>query len=363
MRKQFAVAVLLFMASALFAQNNARKIISLTPALPSAKDMLEAFKEDHTPYDEYNGPGGKALQAFADKHLDAERVIRELPSEYTPDVSSFGNMSAGSAKSSAMGRMSGMGLSASDIAKLQSGELSQEEQLALANKVMKAQGGPTSDDLARMRQMMEAQNSGITGTPEEAAEAARQLSALQSRGTSGSSSRSGILRLNEMDRTLIDRMKEGDNRKEAAREKGYELYEKKYRSQVKEIEKGLHQAIMEGAFEERPAPGTEARCEAAAKRYQALTRQRFAVECRFYEEYLPVWRNAIAGAMEYYKTDLMQLSEEREAFRAQQLAQTGSPEFMAPAFTPDAVARQYFDLAKDILDYELELPDDSVTME
>ena len=151
-----------------------------------------------------------------------------------------------------------------------------------------------------------------------------------------------------MDRTLLDALKEGDNRKEEARQKGCELYEKKYRGQVIEIEKGIHQAIMDGALDELPAPGTEARCEAAAKRFQALNRQRFAIECKFYEEYLPIWRNAIAGAMQYYKTDVMKLSEEREAFRAQQFAQTGGSEFMAPAFTPASVAQSYFDIAKDI---------------
>ena len=67
--------------------------------------------------------------------------------------------------------------------------------------------------------------------------------------------------------------------------------------------------------------------------------------------------------MEYYKTEVMKLSEEREAFRAQQFAQTGGSEFMAPAFTPASVAQNYFDIAKDIADYKLELPDDSVSME
>jgi hypothetical protein len=36
---------------------------------------------------------------------------------------------------------------------------------------------------------------------------------------------------------------------------------------------------------------------------------------------------------------------------------------MAPAFTPASVAQSYFDIAKDIADYKLELPDDSVSME
>ncbi len=343
------------------AQNKAEKIFSLTPALPSVKDLLDDFKEKHTPYDEYNGPGEKALQAFLDKHKDAEDIIRELPAEYTPNVSSLGKMTPGSAKGAAMGRMGGMGLSAADIQKLQSGNLSEEEQLAFANKVMKAQGGPTSSDLEKLSKMMEAQNAGAS--PEQAAEIGRQLSAVQSRGSSGKGKQSGILQLAEIDRTLIDAFKEGDNRKDEARKKGYELYEKKYRAQVKEIEKGIHQAIMDGALEELPAPGTEARCEAAAKRFQTLKKQEFAIECKFYEEYLPIWRSAIAGAMQYFKTDVIKLSEEREAFRAQQFAQTGSTEFMAPAFTPDAVAQQYFDLAKDIADYKLELPEDSVSME
>ena len=332
------------------AQNNARKIISLTPALPTVKDLLEAYKEEYTPYDEYKGTGGRALELFLDKHKDAEDIISELPSEYTPDVSSLGKMTQGSAKGAAMGRMSGMGLSAADIQKLQSGELSEEEQLAFANKVMKAQGGPTSSDLETISKMMEAQNAGAN--PEQAF-----------RSASGKGKNAGLLKINEMDRNLLEALKAGDNRKDEARQKGYDLYEKKYRAQVKEIEKGIHQAIMEGALEELPAPGTEARCEAAAKRFQALKKQEFAIECKFYEEYLPIWRSAIAGSMEYYKTEVMKLSEEREAFRAQQLAQTGSTEFMAPAFTPDAVAQQYFDLAKDIADYKLELPDDSVSME
>ena len=332
------------------AQNNARKIISLTPALPTVKDLLEAYKEEYTPYDEYKGPGGRALELFLDKHKDAKDIISELPSEYTPDVSSLGKMTQGSAKGAAMGRMSGMGLSAADIQKLQSGELSEEEQLAFANKVMKAQGGPTSSDLETISKMMEAQNAGAN--PEQAF-----------RSASGKGKNAGLLKINEMDRNLLEALKAGDNRKDEARQKGYDLYEKKYRAQVKEIEKGIHQAIMEGALEELPAPGTEARCEAAAKRFQTLKKQEFAIECKFYEEYLPIWRSAIAGSMEYYKTEVMKLSEEREAFRAQQLAQTGSTEFMAPAFTPDAVAQQYFDLAKDIADYKLELPDDSVSME
>lgn len=342
-----AALALLIPASA---QNNARKIISLTPALPTVKDLLEAYKEEYTPYDEYKGPGGRALELFLDKHKDAEDIISELPSEYTPDVSSLGKMTQGSAKGAAMGRMSGMGLSAADIQKLQSGELSEEEQLAFANKVMRAQGGPTSSDLETISKMMEAQNAGAN--PEQAF-----------RSASGKGKNAGLLKINEMDRNLLEALKAGDNRKDEARQKGYDLYEKKYRAQVKEIEKGIHQAIMEGALEELPAPGTEARCEAAAKRFQALKKQEFAIECKFYEEYLPIWRSAIAGSMEYYKTEVMKLSEEREAFRAQQLAQTGSTEFMAPAFTPDAVAQQYFDLAKDIADYKLELPDDSVSME
>ena len=329
-----AALALLIPASA---QNNARKIISLTPELPAVKDLLEAYKEEYTPYDEYKGPGGRALELFLDKHKDAEDIISELPSEYTPDVSSLGKMTQGSAKGAAMGRMSGMGLSAADIQKLQSGELE------------------------KLSKMMEAQNAGAS--PEQAAEIGRQLSAVQSRSASGKGKNAGLLKINEMDRTLIDAFKEGDNRKDEARKKGNELYEKKYRAQVKEIEKGIHQAIMDGALEELPAPGTEARCEAAAKRFQALKKQEFAIECKFYEEYLPIWRSAIAGSMEYYKTEVMKLSEEREAFRAQQFAQTGSTEFMAPAFTPDAVAQQYFDLAKDIADYKLELPDDSVSME
>ena len=343
------------------AQNNARKIISLTPALPTVKDLLEAYKEEYTPYDEYKGPGGRALELFLDKHKDAEDIISELPSEYTPDVSSLGKMTQGSAKGAAMGRMSGMGLSAADIQKLQSGELSEEEQLAFANKVMKAQGGPTSSDLETISKMMEAQNAGAN--PEQAAEIGKQLSTYQSRSASGKGKNAGLLKINEMDRNLLEALKAGDNRKDEARQKGYDLYEKKYRSQVQEIEKGLHQAIMDGALEERPVPGTEARCEAAAKRFQALIKQRFAVECKFYEEYLPIWRSAIAGSMEYYKTEVMKLSEEREAFRAQQLAQTGGTEFMAPAFTPASVAQSYFDIAKDIADYKLELPDDSVSME
>lgn len=342
-----AALALLIPASA---QNNARKIISLTPALPTVKDLLEAYKEEYTPYDEYKGPGGRALELFLDKHKDAEDIISELPSKYTPDMSSLGKMTQGSAKGAAMGRMSGMGLSAADIQKLQSGELSEEEQLAFANKVMKAQGGPTSSDLETISKMMEAQNSGAN--PEQAF-----------RSASGKGKNAGLLKINEMDRNLLEALKAGDNRKDEARQKGYDLYEKKYRAQVKEIEKGIHQAIMEGALEELPAPGTEARCEAAAKRFQALKKQEFAIECKFYEEYLPIWRSAIAGSMEYYKTEVMKLSEEREAFRAQQFAQTGSTEFMAPAFTPDAVAQQYFDLAKDIADYKLELPDDSVSTE
>ena len=359
MKKIFVALFALAMLIPARAQNNADKIIALTPALPSTKAIIDDYKEQHTPYGVYNIPGGNALQAFLEKHKDAEDQIRELPSDLTPDISSLGKMNAGSAKSSAMGRLSGMGLSSSDIAKLQSEELSEAEQLALANKVMKAQGGPTSSDLEKLSKMMEAQNAGAT--PEDAAEIGKQLSAVQSRGSSGKGA--ALLQMSEMDRNLLEGLKEGSKRKDAAREKGLQLYEKKYRNKVKEIEKGLRQAISEGALDELPAPGTEARCAAAAKRFEQLNKQKFELECKFYEEYVPIWRSAISGAMEYYKTDLMKKSEDREAFRQLQYAQTGSTEFMAPAFTPTVIAQEYFNIARDIVDYELELPDDSVSME
>ena len=75
MKKIFVTLAALAMIIPAWAQNNARTIISLTPALPSTQALMEDFKENHAPYEGYDSPGGNPLQAFLDKHYEAEHTL------------------------------------------------------------------------------------------------------------------------------------------------------------------------------------------------------------------------------------------------------------------------------------------------
>ena len=320
-----------------FSQVPAEKIISMTPGLPSVTQLLDCYKAAEDP--SHNTALEKDyVSDFLEAWDDARSKISDMReaskgSGLTSDImnSQVNGVSVKQAagmteadarklaQSTMMGRLGSMGLDAGDLAKMQSGNLSEAEQQEMANKVMKSMGGVSPVEKGRG---------------------------------------AALMNLGNYDRNIMDGLKVGEKMKEDARAKGLDIYEKKYRARVRELENGMKQAIRDGAFEELPAPGTEARCAAAAERFRQLNYQEFEVLCKFYEEYIPVWRNAITGAMEHFKTKVMDQSRNREAFRSKMFAQTHSTEFAAPAFTPDVIAMEYFEIAKDVAEFQLELPSD-----
>ena len=377
MKKIFTIlaASMLFSVTA-FSQVPAEKIISMTPGLPSVTQLLDCYKAAEDPSHEtvlekdYVSDFLEAWDDARSKISDMREASKGtgIPSDIinaqTQGVSvkqAAGMTEADArklAQSTMMGRLGSMGLDAGDLAKMQSGNLSEAEQQEMANKVMKSMGGISIENIQQMQGMTDEQRAAYMQSVDPTGEAARRLAASEAKSAKEKERGAALMNLANYDRNIMDGLKAGGKMKDDARAKGLDIYERKYRARVRELENGMKQAIQDGAFEELPVPGTEARCAAAAERFRQLNYQKFEVLCKFYEEYIPVWRNAISGAMEHYKTKVMDQSRNREAFRSKMFAQTRSTEYAAPAFTPDAIAMEYFEISRDVVDYQLELPSD-----
>ena len=343
MKKIFTIlAASMLLSVTAFSQVPAEKIISMTPGLPSVTQLLDCYKAAEDPSHE-TVLEKDYVSDFLEAWDDARSKISDMREAYkgtgipsdiinaqTQGVSvkqAAGMTEADArklAQSTMMGRLGSMGLDAGDLAKMQSGNLSEAEQQEMANKVMKSMGGISIENIQQMQGMTDEQRAAYMQSVDPTGEAARRLAASEAKSAKEKERGAALMNLANYDRDIMEGLKAGEKMKD----------------------------------EELPAPGTEARCAAAAERVRQLNYQKFEVLCKFYEEYIPVWRNAITRAMEHFKTKVMDQSRNREAFRSKMFAQTRSTEYAAPAFTPDAIAMEYFEISRDVVDYQLELPSD-----
>jgi len=364
------LAALMIMVAPLKAQSP-ESVFALTPALPSSYDLLQDFKVKQDDKSVTTNPVDK----FRDAYEQNERKVKDLNNdsanknrllEQAMNSKTSLGISAGQvagmsesdlksmAGASMMGNLSSMGLSASDLAKMQSGNLSEEDQQALINKVMKAKGGITSDDIQKMQSMSEEQRAEYMQSQDPAGLAKQRMEKSQNMAKANKSKGAAIMGLQSYDAKILAGMNKSLEMEDATRAKGIELFKKKYSAQVHACIEGMREAIRDGALEE--IPEDPARSAAASKRLEQFSAQKYKYICDFYEEYLPIWRGTIVSIMDNLKNDVLKVSEEREAMRQRLYAQTQSADFVAPAFTPMMVASDYFDKAGDILEYELDLP-------
>ena len=368
------IAAILFMSAPLKAQLSTQ-IFSLTPALPTDEELLLYFRENHDP--SYTATEESPVSKYLDRHEDADRKISELMEASKSDKmyeqamdskTSLGitarqaaGMNPDQLKNMALkGRLSGSGLNASDLATLQAGNVSEADQNAMVNKMMKARSGVSMDEIMQMQGMTDEQRAAYMQSRDPNGEAAKKIAANKAQIAAGNVKATALMKLQNYDKTILDGLRKWDEYSDAAKSKGMEIYENKYRAHVKEIEKGIFQAIQDGALVEIPEPGTEARCAAAAERFSQLNARKLELTYKFYEEYIPIWRNAVVSTMELYRTEVLEASESREAYRQKMYAQTQSLDYVAASLLPEFVANEYFKVSLDIVHYELELPDDSI---
>lgn len=334
MRKFFVSMMMLTASIGANAQTAAEKIMNMMPKLPSLAEMIQWEKDYWYPSMIEDRVGDKvgpyvpfyeALKSAKEQAQESSRDMVESSvvnkaldsrvgnSKYT--VRDFQNMSESEAEEAGKGiandMLSGMGFSADDIAKMQSGKMSEADQMALASKMMK--------------------HKGLAGSSKVKVQ--------------GVNNEKGVMVLADTDRRIGEITKKMLARKTDAIEAGKELYDSKYADRIE-------------AFDEKISPyvaaaesGTSSEVTAATAKIKELELQRYALYCEFFEKWLPTWRNAIVDAMNICRNELMPLMVERQMTTESLYQQTKKADYAEGAIYPIQAALTFLELPDDIGDY------------
>ena len=371
MKKIVATLFALAMLVPARAQMTPEAVMGMTPDLPSTAALLNHWKEHHDPSRD-EAPDSDLLNEFQEKWRAAQQQIQDMQAK-TLAPSLQRNAMAGKvagtqmtakqaagmseadaqalANSTIQGRLSGMGLSQADMAKLQSGNLSEAEARAMASKAMAAQtGGLTAKDIEAMSNMTEEQRAAFMQESGLGDSVKAKMAA--DKGKQASSQKQYQL-VTEM--TALAQKEQAIQQKaigmiDAAQKEGRDLFDRKYRKTDEELGEAVHMASV--ALEE--AMGEAAYKEALA-RLKAAKSQWFAHRSRFYTEYIPQYRDAVAGAMDCCRAQLLPLKKQRQEVMEKLYALTQSAEYALSASIPFEASSLYFDLSERIVDFELEL--------
>lgn len=356
------MAALGFFWAPVHAQMTPEAVMGMTPDLPSASALLQYYREYTAPYG--NGVSEpNVISTFLEKWNEAQEQITEMrdktlgsrkPALETAD------MSEAEAKKMAMSKMnsslSSLGLSQADIAKMQSGNLSEAEQKALADKVMAAQtGGLTTKDVKAMENMSEQQRQDFMEESGLGASMSKKMEADKGKRAADRKHTELVQELQRLSARAMDKQNEAIGKKDIARKEGKKLYASKYAKRIESLEEAMGQAIRDGAGEEKYRNEDAGRVKEATDRFQALNKQRHAALCEFYAEYIPLWRDAVAASIDCCRSELLPVLKERQQVEEKLYSLTRSVEYSLSANTPFLASDLYFELSKDIVDFELDL--------
>jgi hypothetical protein len=342
MKKLLMMMAACFVCAAASAQMTPEAIMGMTPDLPTSASLLRFFKESEEPYASGQMSEPDLINDFVEAYREAERQVKDMQSK-TIAVSErnaamqglvggtgktaqqVSQMSEAEVKAMAMSTMNGniarMGLSQADMARLmQGGELTKEEEQAMASKMLAAQMTPEN-------QAKHATNKNKTAL----------VTQFQRLNAQAKEKTDAILAM-----------------KGKAQQEGLKLYEEKYSKRVADAVAGMRQAIRDGALDE--IPSDPAKSAAAYKRFVAFDSARFAAIYEFYTEYIPAYRNAVAASMESCRADLLPILLEKKQVQEKIYALTREADWALYESIPFEAAYLYMERSYDIVDYTLELP-------
>ena len=136
---------------------------------------------------------------------------------------------------------------------------------------------------------------------------------------------------------------------ESARKEGVALFDRKYRKADEQHREEMHRA----AVEQEDAIG-EAAYKAALARLNAAQSAWFNNMSNFYAEYIPMYRDAVAGAMDCCRAELLPVKRQHKEVMEQLYALTRSAEYALSESVPFEASYMYFELSEKITEFELE---------
>ena len=357
-----------------YAQMTPEAIMGAVPTMPTSAQMLDYYRVDNNPNG--NGaPSDNVITTYLEAWEEARNNIQE--NNPTGDIikkramsSKVGgginktadqvkNMSDAEAQAMAMAamnkKMAGLGLSQADMAKLQSGNLSEAEQQALVDKIMAAKtGGINTRDIQAMQNMSDEQRMDymqMTGLAESGNKKIKEnqpkLAANQHRADLLMEGQKIDLQMKELTDKIQDKKKE-------AREAGIKLYKQKYEQQYAQLEAAARKEITGPCGWEKYRDEDKPKVLASCERLEAVLKQQYDLMCRFYSEYIPMWRDAVTDGMDMARAQLMPLAKRREKI-GKELYEIGhEAEYAAYEIFPFTAANTYFELSRDVVDFKLD---------
>jgi len=354
--KKFFVSVLMLMtAVGAKAQMTAEAIMALMPEMPTLAEMIQYQKDimdpDKDDPENLYVPFYEALDAAKEKAHEggqkalggsiAHKALESRVGKYK--ARDFQNMSDAqrekAGKEMANDRLKGMGLSDADIARMQSGNLSEAEEQALANKIMKNMtGGMNVKDVQFMQGMTDKERAQFmqqSGLAESGKAKIKENQAKQKKDARMVKEGQDLARYDRQATEIINKIYK---QIEDAATAGRELYDSKYRRRLDAI----HERSLPWIAKQES--GTDKEVKEAGAKLSALGMEAFGIECEFYEKFLPTWRAAVVRGMEICHSELLPLMQEKKIVTDKLYEQTKSAEYAEGAVFPIMAAMDYLDI-------------------
>ena len=350
------------------AQMTPEAVMGMTPDLPTGAALLNHWKEHHDPL-RTEAPDSDILNEFMEAWRSARTQIDDMQSKtlgssvkrdvMAGKVAGTGmtareaaSMSEADAKALAMsamkGRLSGLGLSQADLARMQGGSLSKAEEEALASKMMAAHtGGMTMKDMEAMSHMTDEQRMAFMQESGLGDAVSAKMAADKGRSAEDKRKYQLVTEMTSLARKESDLQQKAIGMIDAVRKEGLALFDRKYRK----ADEAFRAEIQAAAI---PEKDPDFDYEAGRARQRAALSGWFGNMSRFYAEYIPMYRDAVAGAMDFCRAQLLPVKKQRQEVMEQLYALTGSAEYAVSAPVPFEASSLYFDLSKEIVDFELE---------
>ena len=367
------VIITLFALAIMFpvwAQMTPEAVMDMTPDLPSTAALLNYWKNNHDPFhNEY--PNSDLLNEFMEAWNAANDQIQDMQEKTlapgmqrnamagkvagtNKTAGEVANMSEAEAKALAMssmqGRLSSMGLSKADFAKLQRSDLSDEETKAMASKVMAKQtGGLTAKDIEAMSHMTDEQRAAFMQESGLGESMTAKMNADKGGRASSQKQYQLVTELTSLGQKEHSLQQKAIGMIESARKEGVALFDRKYREADKYHREEMHRAavVLEDAI-------GEAAYKAALARLNAALSAWFSNMSRFYAEYIPLYRDAVAGAMDCCRAQLLPVKRQHKEVMEKLYALTQSAEYALSDSVPFEASYMYFELSEKITEFELE---------
>ena len=352
------------------AQMTPEAVMGMTPDLPSTAALLNYWKERNDPFRD-EAPDSYILDEFREAWNAANDQIQDMQEKTlapgmkknamaglvagtNKTAGEVANMSEAEAKALAMstmkGRISSMGLSQADFAKLQGGNLSDEEAMAMASKVMAKQtGGLTAKDIEAMSHMSDEERAAFMQESGLGESMTAKMNADKGKRASSQKQYQLATELISLGQKEHSLQQKAIGMIESARKEGVALFDRKYRKADAEYQAEISRANVEAeeAISAADVKAAQARLDAALSAW-------FSNMSRFYAEYIPLYRDAVAGAMDCCRAQLLPVKRQHKEVMEQLYALTRSAEYALSDSVPFEASYMYFELSKKITEFELE---------